>query len=130
MFRLVREATPPELLTSHRHQWPVRVSVFYSADDTAAPVLVMRKAAPGEFDSDKFSCVASVQQMEDLPIDAPDTTGPFYRVSTVTMLARSAEAALEFEEKVTEALQDLANNLAAAEVLSDVRETTVIPQNV
>jgi hypothetical protein len=129
MFRLLREATPAELATSHRHQWPVRMSAFNSSDDTPASIFVMQKAAPGEFDRDRFSCVASVQQMEDLPVGAPDSSGPFYRVDSVTVLARSAEAALEFELKVTEAVQDLANNIAASAVLSDSAETLITPQN-
>lgn len=127
MFRVVRLATPEALALSHRHQWPVQMAAFYTEDDSPAAVFVMRKSAPGEFSRETFSCVASAQQMDDLPVDDPDTTGPYYRTATVLVLARSADAAKEFADKVTEAIQDLANNLAAASQLTVAEETIITP---
>lgn len=126
MFKLVREETPPDLALADRHQWPVRVT-SKNLNNTPAYVFVMRQAAPGEWLSATFSCVASAQQMDDLPTAAPGPGGPFYRVATVTALCRNAEAALEFGTKIEYALKDLANNLAAAALLTVAREVTITP---
>lgn len=127
MFKLVREETPADLASADRHQWPVRVSATNLADATPAHVFVMRKAAPGEWSSATFSCVASAQQMDDLPIGAPGPDGPFYRVATVTAMCRSADAALEFGAKIEYAMKDLANNLAAAQILAVAEEIIITP---
>ena len=127
MFKLVREETPEELAIANRHQWPVRITATFTEDDSEAPIFVMQEAAPGEFAADNFSCVASAQQMEDLPLDAPGPSSPFYRVPVVTALCRSATAAAEFAEKIEYATQDLADNLAAAAILAVVAETIITP---
>jgi hypothetical protein len=126
MFKLIRESTPADLALADRHQWPVRVTAK-NTNDTPAYVFVMRQAAPGEWLSSTFSCVASAQQMDDLPLNTPGPGGPFYRVATVTAMCRSADAALEFSSKVEYALRDLANNLAAAAVLTVAEEITILP---
>jgi hypothetical protein len=127
MFKLTREETPEDLALADRHQWPVRVTAANTSDDSPAFVFVMRQASPGEWSSATFSCVASAQQMDDLPTAVPGPDSPFYRVATVTALCRSADAALEFGVKVEYALRDLANNLAAAEVLAVAAETIITP---
>lgn len=127
MFKLVRESTPPELAAADRHHWPVRMTATYDADGTPAKVFVMQTAAPGLFSSDLFSCVASVQQMEDLAEDAPEETSPYYRVNQITVYLRTAEAAAEFCLKVEWALQDLANNIQSAETLAVEKETIINP---
>ena len=127
MFKLIRSATPTSLALADRHQWPVRVAATNTADDSAAYVFVMRRAAPGEWAVATFSCVASAQQMDDLPTLEPGLEGPYYRVAEVTAMCRSADAALEFGEKIEFAMRDLANNLAAAEILSVVSETIITP---
>jgi hypothetical protein len=126
MFKLIREETPADLALADRHQWPVRVTAK-NADNTPAYVFVMRQAAPGEWLSATFSCVASAQQMDDLPTTTPGPGGPFYRVATVTALCRNAEAAVEFGTKIEYAMRDLANNLASAALLSVVEEITITP---
>lgn len=126
MFKLTREATPSDLALADRHQWPVRVTAK-NTNNSPAYVFVMRQAAPGEWLSATFSCVASAQQMDDLPTTAPGPGGPFYRVATVTALCRSAEAALEFGTKIEYAMRDLANNLTAAALLTVSEEIIITP---
>ena len=101
--------------------------VIYGCADVPAKIFVMQEAPPGEVDNDFFSCVASVQQMEDLPEDAPTSSGPYYRVGQVTLLTRSAESAEEFALKVTYAAQDLADNLRSADVLAVESVTIITP---
>lgn len=127
MFKLVREETPEELALADRHQWPVRVTATNTTDDSPAYVFVMQVAAPGEWTSATFSTVASVQQMDDLPTLAAGPSSPYYRVAQVTAMCRSADAALEFGTKIEFALRDLANNLAAAEILAVASETIITP---
>lgn len=127
MFKLTREETPEHLAIADRHQWPVRVTATNTVGNTPAFVFVMRQAAPGEWLSATFSCVASAQQMDDLPTLTPGPGSPFYRVSTVTSMCRSAESALEFGVKVEYAMRDLANNLAASALLSVAEEIIITP---
>jgi len=127
MFQLTISSTPEQEAISNRHQWPVHVLCKNTADNSAAYVFVMRKAPPGAFIGDNFSCVASVQQMQDLPVDDPAEGSPYFRVSSVLTYCRNAEAAEEFVSKVTYAIQDLADNTLAASNLSAVRTVTITP---
>ena len=65
--------------------------------------------------------------MDDLPTGAAGPDGPFYRVATVTAMCRSADAALEFGVKIEYAMKDLANNLAAAQILAVAEEIIITP---
>ncbi len=127
MFKLIREETPEILALPERHQWPVRVTATNDPAGTPAYVFVMRSAAPGEWSEDTFSCVASAQQMRDLPITAVGPSSPYFRVAQVSALCRSPEAAMEFGVKVEYALRDLANNLAAASMLEVTHEAIITP---
>lgn len=128
MFRLVRASTPSDQALLHRHAWPVRYSAFNTSDDSVAKIFVMHARPPGEFVGDSFSCVASVQQMTDLPEDEVGPSSPYFRVSTFDLLCRTAEASEEFDEKIKDAVQELADNTAAAAALSE-SETTIITPN-
>lgn len=127
MFKLTREETSAADAVAARHQWPVRFTAVYSTDDAPAKIFVMHKSPDADVFADSLSCVASAVQMTDLPVDAPAAGSPFYRVGSVTKLCRSAKAAEEFGEKVKDAVQDLADNLASAASLSVVEEVTITP---
>ena len=127
MFKLTREETDEADAIANRHQWPVKFTALYSADDSVAKIFVMHQAPDGDVFADSLSCIASAIQMTDLPEDAPVSGSPFYRVNVVTKLCRSAKAADEFVEKVGYAVQDLADNLSSAATLSVTEETTITP---
>jgi hypothetical protein len=129
MFTLTREETATADAIANRHQWPVRFVAAYSSNAAAAKIFVMHQSPDAALFADSLSCVASAVQMTDLPADEPAAGSPFYRVATVTKLCRSAKAAEEFAEKVKEAVQDLADNLAAAAELS-VAETITITSTI
>lgn len=120
MFTLSREATTTQDAINNRHQWPVKFTATYTADGTPAKIFVMQASPDDGLFSDSLSCIASAIQMTDLPEDAPAVGSPFYRVNVVTKLARSAKAADEFVEKVKVAVQDLVDNLEAADNLSAI----------
>ena len=127
MFDLTFEETDAADAIANRHQWPVRVTALNTADDTAAKIFVMHASPDADVFADSLSCIANAIQMTDLPEDAPAVGSPFYRVNTVTKLCRSAKAAEEFIEKVKWAVQDLADNLTAADTLSVTEEVTIEP---
>ncbi len=127
MFKLTREETSAADAAENRHQWAVRFTAVYSADDEPAKLFVMQKSPDLELFADSLSCVASAVQMTDLPEDEPGDGSPFYRTHAVTKLCRSARAATEFVAKVKDAVQDLADNLASASALSVVEEVTITP---
>lgn len=126
MFKLTREATPALSTLVDRHQWPVRI-IATNMDNTPAKIFVYQAAPPGGYEPDFFSCVASALQMQSLPADAPNTAGPFYRVSVAEVYCNTPEAAIEFYEKVESAVQDLADNIAAASVLAVQSQVTITP---
>lgn len=130
MFKLTREETSTAEAVAARHQWPVKFTAVYSADNAPAKIFVMQKSPDSALFADSLSCVASAIQMEDLPEDAPEAGSPFYRVDSVTKLCRSAAAAEEFVSKVRDAVQDLADNTLAAETLSVSEETIITPTQV
>lgn len=128
MFKLTRDRTLEADVVANRHQWPVRFTAVYSTGLAAAKIFVMQASPDPDLFADSLSCVASAIQMTDLPVDAPEDGSPFYRVNVVTKLCRSAKAAEEFIEKVKEAVQDLADNLASAALLSVAEEVTIAPE--
>lgn len=128
MFTLVRaESTAGQALLA-RHQWPLRITATDSITGQPAPIFVMQVAAPVAAElGDDFSCVASVQQLSELPTSS--TTGmPFYRVASVTLLCRNPDLAVEAWEKIQDTVQDLVNNLTATLVLADVETVTITSQ--
>jgi hypothetical protein len=110
-----------------QHVWPLRMTAeFTYENDLPAPVFVMQAASVNV--PARFSCVASVPQMNDLPVGAPGDGSPFFRVADFTMHCRSAVAAEEAEERIVSAVQDLVENLAAAQLLEDVNIFELMPQ--
>lgn len=128
MFNLVRaESTAGDALDA-RHQWPLRVTATNSSDGSPAYIFVMQVAAPAAAAlGDDFSCVASVQQLTELPTNAPGESS-YYRVSSVTILCRNPDLLIEAWEKIQWTVQDLANNVAASLVLVDVETVTITPE--
>lgn len=128
MFKLTRFATSEPDMLADRHHWPIRVDAVLSGGTTPAKVFVIHQQPAGGLVGNFFSCVASVQQMEDLPEDEPEPGVPFFRVASVTQVCRTPEAAGEFWEAVKSAVQNLADNLAAVDQLSVAEEVTISPQ--
>lgn len=127
MFKLIREETDSAAALANRNQWPVRYTAVYTEDESPPAIFVMhRSPSPGVF-ADSLSCIASAIQMSDLPEGEASDGSPFYRVASVTKLCRSSKAALEFVEKVEIAVQDLADNLAAASLFAEPDEVTITP---
>lgn len=127
MIKLIREGTAQDDVINNRHQWPVKYTAAYSADDTPAAIFVMQASPNPDVFADSLSCIASAIQMTDLPEAAPESGSSFYRVASVTKLCRSAKAAEEFTEKVEAAVQDLVDNLLSASLLTLDEEIIIEP---
>ena len=111
-----------------RHQWPIRIQAVYSDTEEPAHIFVMQEATEGEFGEAQFRCIASAIDMIDLPENsASDVSSPFYRVSDIYILRRSAAAAKEFIDKVKVAVGDLADNTLSSESLSQTEVVTITP---
>lgn len=97
MFKLTRETIAHEHGHPCRHNWPLRVTVTSDNEDVDVNIFVYQA---GDSDSgldsgDRFSNVASMQDMEVIPVDAPteapdpqmskDTYIPFYRKNVVEL---------------------------------------------
>lgn len=128
MFKLVREGISAADAINSQHVWPVKYTATNSDDDSPAKIFVIQKSG-NDIAGDTFSCVASATQMTDLPVDAPNEGGPFYRSDVAELGFRSPEAADEAIEAVEAAVQDLANNLEAASNLSVLDTVTIAPTN-
>jgi hypothetical protein len=137
-FKLIRFTTPTQDTLIERHHWPIRIDAQQRTVDAngipivpavyvPAKIFVIHQAPPGGLFGNFFSCVASVQQMEDLPEDDPEPGVPFYRVASVTQLCRTPEAAVEFWEAVQSVTQELSNNLQAAADLVVAEEVIFTP---
>jgi hypothetical protein len=126
MFKLIRFSTPNQDTLTQRHHWPIRVDAKKLVGTVFVPakIFVMHQAPPGGLFGDFFSCVASVQQLEDLPEDTPDPGVPFYRVASIIQLCRTPEAAVEFWEAVKSVTQELQDNLESSATLEVEEEFT------
>lgn len=128
MFKLIRFTTPAQETLVQRFNWPIRIDAqkLEGEEFVPAKIFVMHHAPPGGLFGDFFSCVASVQQLEDLPEDAPEPGVPFYRVSSITQLCRTPSAAVEFWEAVKNITQELQDNLVASANLEVAEEFTTV----
>jgi hypothetical protein len=74
---------------------------------------------------DKFECIASVSQLEEIPKGTPTTTIPYYRVSQADFICRSASEADEIWETIKSEVQTLISNFQDTATL-DQQESGVV----
>lgn len=103
--------------------WAVNIVATVSQPETLpAEIFVYHAGMPSQPDQDFFSCVASPQQINELPNYRPDSDGlrvsPFYRQSTATLFCRTAAQAAQVWEDMQMELACLRENWTAANTLS------------
>lgn len=133
MLRLERQTITQETFVN-RHVWPLRVSVTSLQPGLTNNVFVFHAALQDDlYCGDVFECVASVQQLNDLPENkaAYDDNGklvPYYRTNTLVFNARTPLEAEELWDAIKDDTQDLARNWAALNNFedSDSWETDVV----
>jgi len=113
-----------------QHSWPLRVVATSNKDNLSSKIFVWQENAPNSgYAGDRFSVVASTQQMVDLPEDGPVDEGdehiPFYRKDELVLDCRSPELRQEIWDKIQADVLDLLGNWIALENTEEV-ETVVI----
>lgn len=127
---LTRDAVPAAYFEgSQQHSWPVRITAASSEAGLEPAIFVYHVVGSDKATSeDIFECVASVQQMTELPANAPqpDATKalvPYYRKNILEIACRSAEEADELWDRVQEDVIDLLANFRA---FANMQATAVV----
>lgn len=116
---LVRKTAPPSN-DDTRHTWPLVIECTAASDGFPTKMFVYRRDTAGV---DTFSCVASVQQLRELPEDAPTVRGgqqvPFFRRDMAVFECRYEAQQLEIWEDVLQQAQAVFDNWRASAVLTN-----------
>lgn len=124
MLRLERQTITQETFTN-RHVWPLKVAVVSLTQELTNNIFVFHAALQDDlYCGDVFECVASVQQLTDLPENkaAYDDNGqlvPYYRTNSLIFNARTPAEAEELWEAIKDDTEDLARNWAALNNFED-----------
>ena len=107
--------------------WPLSITAKSAIAGLDSEIFVYHAALNDDpYEGDIFECVASVQQMTELPKDAACIEGtlvvPYYRSKTMSHNAESLAAALELWEEIKEDVNDLVNNWQALVRVEDYEE--------
>jgi hypothetical protein len=117
-----------EITYKQQHAWSFSVNAVSDPADLGNEIFVMHEGA-GVDGGDVFSCIASLPQMDELPVDAPvavdGETIPFYRVGDITFTAFNADELEELWQKILLDVQLLVDNYKAQQNLTE-STTTVI----
>lgn len=105
--------------------WPLRVVAV--GTDVSSNIFVMRTSPAGLDSSPMFVGVASLSQMLETAEDAPAPGQTLYRVSDITLVCRSADAAQEAWTTLLDATQDLLNSIALSTSLNLQETVTLTP---
>jgi len=114
-LKLVRYSGAPD---GTQHAWPVTIRAV--GTNIASEIFVHRAVKAGDpFDGDGFSCVASAQQMYELPAKRSLVLSskyqlPFYRSAQLEVLARSQAEADAIWQYVNEDVKRLLDNYNVA----------------
>jgi hypothetical protein len=127
MITLTREATVPDD-TDSRHNWPLRVTAT-TTDSFPPEIFVYHAGMPGQPDEDVFECVASVQQLAELPVGRPADAEllaiPYYRLDVLEVWCRDALQLETAWEELMEEADMLVENWISASNMSETETYTV-----
>lgn len=117
---LTRDSVKPvHFADGLQHSWPVRITAVSTISGLPSEIFVYHAVGQDSAtNEDLFECVASVQQITELPATAPqgDPTGkliPYYRKAVLEAHCRSADEADELWDKVKDDANDLVVNFRA-----------------
>lgn len=79
----------------------------------------------GNTHNDKYQGVASPADMEEYPLSAPDSDGPFFRLPTVDLVFRSIDQLTKCIELISQDTAELIRARAGLEVLRDLGNVNV-----
>ena len=118
MLTLTRETVAYQD-TDLQHNWPLRVTAV-GTDGLPSEIFVYHAGMPGQPEEDIFECVASVQQLAELPLTRPepDFAIPYYRLNVLEVWCRSALQAETVWQELKEEADILVENWLAATALA------------
>lgn len=118
---------------NNQHVWTLKVVATSNEPDLSAKIFVYHANMDDDaYEGDIFECVASVQQMLDLPEDAATTEDgeyvvPYYRSDVMLIDLRHPDYADDLWEDIQADVTDLVNNWRAAQSLSSIETVTIDP---
>jgi hypothetical protein len=126
-IQLTRFAAPS--LGERQHAWPITVQA--RGINISSDIFVYRAGKQGDpYESDQFSCVASVSQLDEIPANRvvrlnAEQQIPWYRASQIDMVFRSASEAEAFWVTLQEEIALLVDNYNLSFVMQSMALTTV-----
>jgi hypothetical protein len=113
-----------------RHVWPLKVTAVSTVPDLDSNIFVYHYSGGADpYQGNVFECVASLPQMHDIPVNAPDMSVdevvPYFRRSTLFVVCRSPDEADAVWTSVQADVQDLIDNHRALSRL-DTTETVTL----
>jgi hypothetical protein len=131
-----RSISPEHFVAGEQHTWPIEIvavsndaaipSEIFVYHVGAADVVTSQDPYPG----DLFECVASVHQLNTIPVNDPETPGvdsqnPFYRTAKLFFHCLTLKDADKLWTNVQADVKDLIENFEAAQNLMDDEAVTV-----
>lgn len=116
---------------SVRHVWPIRVTAVSDEPGLSSKIFVYHaEMGDDPYQGDVFECVASVQQMTEIPEDSAGVGEdgnlvPYYRKEVLTFHCRTAEEAESLWGKVKADVRDLLLNHRALQELLTSETVTI-----
>jgi hypothetical protein len=104
---------------TNQHVWPLKVTATSNQAGLSSKMFVYHAEwGDDPYVGDIFECVASVQQMTEIPEDEPglgegENQMPYYRTAELLFHCRSPEEAEDLLEKVQADVKDLLQNYLA-----------------
>lgn len=111
MSLTLKRKMAPSSEDAARHTWPLLIECTAASDGFPKKMFVYRRDIAGV---DTFTCVASVQQLRELPEDAPTEVDgqqiPFFRKDSAQFECRSPSDQIRIWEDVLEQAQAVFDN--------------------
>jgi len=137
---LTRSEVPASgIIAGNRHSWPLQVVAVSTTEGLSSEIFVYHVGAsdgvavPGDpYPGDRCEAIASVHQMQELPVGTPPAPGvssrvPFYRADTAFFYCHSLEEADRVWGIIQSDTQDLLENFLAAGNLEETEEVLIEP---
>lgn len=127
MITLTRESLSDDVESvPGQHVWPLRITATSSNENLGPEIFVFHASVDDDvYCGDVFECVASIQQLGDIPIDTAgfDDNGqlvPYFRKDTLTFHARSPQEADELWAQIKNDVDELVKNYLALTNITEV----------
>ena len=113
---IVREGITEAITPERQHNWVMKLTSTSNEAGLDANVFVYHAALNGDtIEGDTFECIASAQQMSELPVGVATSTSdttliPYYRTNIASVFCRSEQEAEDTFAAIIEDVNDLIRN--------------------